>query len=164
MLRSHGPGQQLKAEEIELVAGPGETLVEMRLASVTQLDRTVLAGKQPQMQPPFIPGSEGAGVVVSSAVVRARDAGGGPRRGRRGDPARAVGPVRRGAGCAPCIGCRAVWSRPTALALLAPALTAHTAVRRVGQVVRARRSWSPGSPGWSGGCVQPWPGRPGRRR
>ena len=36
VVRSHGPGEQLKAEEIELVAETGETLVEMRLAAVTQ--------------------------------------------------------------------------------------------------------------------------------
>ena len=69
MLRSHGPGEQLKAEEIELVAESGETLVEMRLAAVTQQDRSVLAGKQPSA--PFTPGSEGAGVVVSSDVFEA---------------------------------------------------------------------------------------------
>jgi NADPH:quinone reductase-like Zn-dependent oxidoreductase len=57
----------LKAEELELVAGPGETLVEMRVAAVTQQDRSALAGKQPIT--PFTPGIEGAGVVVTSSAL-----------------------------------------------------------------------------------------------
>src|SRR5256885_711542 len=67
VLRSHGPGEQLKAEEVELTAGPGETLVEMRLAAVTPLDRSTLAGKQPCL--PFVLGTEGTGVVLSSDVA-----------------------------------------------------------------------------------------------
>ncbi|MEV0790766.1 zinc-binding alcohol dehydrogenase family protein [Kribbella sp. NPDC050459] len=129
-MRSHGPGEQLKAEEVELTAGPGETLVEMRLASVTPLDRSALSGRQPS---PFVPGSEGAGVVVSSDVV---------------EPGTPV--VVRGEGAG--VTRAGVWGRyavvpnaavhrlppsleaGTALALMTPALTAHTAVRRVADV------------------------------
>lgn len=130
-MRSHGPGEQLKAEEVELTAGPGETLVEMRLASVTPLDRSTLSGRQPAS--PFVPGSEGAGVVVSSDVV---------------EPGTPV--VVRGEGAG--VTRAGVWGRyavvpnaavhrlppsleaGTALALMTPALTAHTAVRRVADV------------------------------
>jgi NADPH2:quinone reductase len=135
VLRCYGPGQQLKAEEVELVAGAGETLVEMQYASVTQLDRTVLAGKlAQQLQPPFVPGSEGTGVVVSSQTYPAGTAvvirGGG------------VGVSRPGTwGRLAVVPDTSVHALPggldpaAAMALLAPALTAHTAVRRVGQVV-----------------------------
>lgn len=130
-MRSHGPGEQLKAEEVELTAGPGETLVEMRLASVTPLDRSTLSGRQPAS--PFVPGSEGAGVVVSSDVV---------------EPGTPVVVRGEGAGLTRA----GVWGRyavvpnaavhrlpssleaGTALALMTPALTAHTAVRRVADV------------------------------
>ncbi|GAA1612394.1 hypothetical protein GCM10009789_78310 [Kribbella sancticallisti] len=134
-LRCYGPGQQLKAEEVELSAGPGETLVEMQYAAVTQLDRTVLAGKlAQQMQPPYVPGSEGAGVVVSSATY----APGTPVVVRGGG----VGVSRPGTwGQVAVVPDGSVHVLPdgmdpaAAVALLAPALTAHTAVRRVGQVV-----------------------------
>ncbi|TDU86668.1 NADPH:quinone reductase-like Zn-dependent oxidoreductase [Kribbella voronezhensis] len=135
VLRSYGPGQQLKAEEIELVAGRGEALVEMRVAAVTQLDRTVLAGKLPQQLPaPFVPGSEGAGVVLSSEKYPA-----------------GTGVVIRGGGVG--VSLPGTWGQlavvpdgslhplpagldpAAAVAMLAPALTAHTAVRRVGAVV-----------------------------
>jgi NADPH:quinone reductase-like Zn-dependent oxidoreductase len=125
----------LKAEEIELIAGPGEALVEMRVAAVTQLDRTVLAGKLPQqLQAPFVPGSEGAGVVLSSeqypagteVVIR----GGGVGVSRPGTwgqlavvPDGSLHPLPAGMDPA------------AAVVMLAPALTAHTAVRRVGAVV-----------------------------
>ncbi|WP_327634208.1 zinc-binding alcohol dehydrogenase family protein [Kribbella sp. NBC_00482] len=131
VLRSRGPGEQPKAEEVELTAGPGETLVEMRLAAVTPLDRSTLAGKQPTM--PFVPGSEGVGVVVSSDVaeegasVVVRGAG--------------VGVTRDGVwGRYAVVPDAAVHRLPsslepgTALALMTPALTAHTAVRRVADV------------------------------
>jgi NADPH2:quinone reductase len=135
VLRSYGPGRQLQAEEIELIAGPGEALVEMRVAAVTQLDRTVLAGKLPQqLQAPFVPGSEGAGVVLSSeqypagteVVIR----GGGVGVSRPGTwgqlavvPDGSLHPLPAGMDPA------------AAVVMLAPALTAHTAVRRVGAVV-----------------------------
>jgi NADPH2:quinone reductase len=135
VLRCYGPGQQLKAEEIELIAGPGESLVEIEVASVTTLDRTVLAGKlAQQMQPPFVPGSEGAGVVLSSetfaAGTRVVIRGGGVGVSRPGTwgrlavvPDSAVHPLPDGLDAAAAVG------------MLAPALTAHTAVRRVGQIV-----------------------------
>ncbi|TDC22285.1 quinone oxidoreductase family protein [Kribbella albertanoniae] len=132
VLRSHGPGPELAVEEIEQTAGPGETLVEMRLASVTAQDRTVLSGKQPAAA--FTPGSEGFGVVVSSAVA---DTGAGVV--LRGE---GVGVTRPGLwGRYAVVPDAAVHPVPasmepaTALALLTPALTAHTAVRRVGQVL-----------------------------
>ncbi|MFI7061046.1 alcohol dehydrogenase catalytic domain-containing protein [Kribbella sp. NPDC050124] len=132
VLRSHGPGQQLKAEEVELVAGPGETLVEMRLAAVTQADRSVLAGKQPTQ--PVVPGSEGVGVVVASADLEP----GAPVL-IRGE---GVGVTRPGLwGRYAVVPDAAVHRLPAeldavvALALLTPALTAHTAVRRVAAVL-----------------------------
>jgi NADPH:quinone reductase-like Zn-dependent oxidoreductase len=131
VLHSHGPGQQLKAEEVELTAGPGETLVEMRLATVTPLDRSTLSGKQPTM--PFVPGSEGAGVVVSSDAFAA-----GAAVVVRGE---GVGVTRAGVwGRYAVVPDAAVHPLPssmeagTALALMTPALTAHTAVRRVADV------------------------------
>lgn len=135
MLRCYGPGQQLKVEEVELAAGEGETLVEMQYASVTQLDRTVLAGKLAQQQePPYVPGCEGAGVVVSSDVYQA----GTPVVIRGGG----VGVSRPGTwGQLAVVPNASVHLLPAgldpaaAVAMLAPALTAHTAVRRVGQVV-----------------------------
>ncbi|WP_432950158.1 alcohol dehydrogenase catalytic domain-containing protein [Kribbella sp. CA-253562] len=135
VLRCYGPGQQLKAEEVELAAGPGETLVEMDVASVTQLDRTVLAGKlAQQLQPPFVPGSEGGGVVVDSELYPS-----GTRVVIRGG---GVGVTRQGTwGSMAVVPNSSVHALPIgfdtaeALALLAPALTAHTAVRRVAGVV-----------------------------
>jgi NADPH2:quinone reductase len=132
VLRTHGPGQQLKAEELEWVAGPDETLVEMRLAAVTQADRSVLAGKQPTQ--PFVPGSEGAGVVVTSSVLEP-----GTPVVIRGE---GVGVTRPGLwGRYAVVPDAAVHRLPAALdpvaavALLTPALTAHTAVRRVAGVL-----------------------------
>ncbi|HEY3562563.1 MAG TPA: zinc-binding alcohol dehydrogenase family protein [Kribbella sp.] len=133
VLHSHGLGVQLKAEEVELTAGPGETLVEMRLAAVTPVDRSTLAGKQPCL--PFVPGTEGAGVVLSSdvasvgaAVVVRGEGVGVTRQGVWGRyavvPDAAVHPLP--ASLEPAV----------ALALLTPALTAHTAVRRVADVAK----------------------------
>jgi NADPH2:quinone reductase len=133
VLRSHGPGQQLKTEEVELTAGPGETLVEMRLAAVTAQDRALLTGKQPST--PFVPGSEGVGVVVSSGVFES-----GASVVVRGE---GVGVSRSGVwGRYAVVPDGAVHRLPAslesgaALALLTPALTAHTAVRRVADVVK----------------------------
>ncbi|MEU4389458.1 zinc-binding alcohol dehydrogenase family protein [Kribbella sp. NPDC023855] len=136
VLRCYGPGQQLKVEELELAAGEGETLVEMQYSAVTQLDRTVLAGKlAQQLQPPFVPGSEGAGVVVSSGVYAA----GTPVVVRGGG----LGVSRPGTwGQLAVVPDASVHLLPSgldpasAVAMLAPALTAHTAVRRVGQIVQ----------------------------
>ncbi|GAA3543627.1 zinc-binding alcohol dehydrogenase family protein [Kribbella ginsengisoli] len=135
VLRCYGPGQQLKVEEVELIAGEGETLVEMQYASVTQLDRTVLAGKLAQQQePPFVPGSEGTGVVVSSAVYPP----GTPVVIRGGG----VGVARPGTwGQLAVVPDASVHLLPSgldaaaAVSMLGAALTAHTAVRRVGQIV-----------------------------
>ncbi|MFG1908293.1 alcohol dehydrogenase catalytic domain-containing protein [Kribbella sp. NPDC048928] len=132
VLQSHGPGEQLKADEVELSAGPGETLVEMRLAAVTPLDRSTLTGKQPCV--PFVPGSEGAGVVLSSDVAPA-----GAAVVIRGE---GVGVTRHGVwGRYAVVPDAAVHLLPAslepavALALLTPALTAHTAVRQVADVL-----------------------------
>ncbi|WUJ69102.1 zinc-binding alcohol dehydrogenase family protein [Kribbella soli] len=133
VLHSHGPGEQLKAEEVELAAGPGETLVEMRLAAVTSQDRSALAGKQPSV--PFVPGSEGTGVVVSSDAVEA-----GTAVLVRGE---GVGVTRAGVwGQYAVVPDAAVHRLPSslepgaALTLLSQALTAHTAVRRVADVLK----------------------------
>jgi NADPH2:quinone reductase len=132
VLRCYEPGQELKAEELELVAGLGETLVEMRLAAVTQADRSVLAGKQPTQ--PFVPGSEGVGVVVTSSVLEA-----GTPVVIRGE---GVGVTRPGLWSQYAVVPDAAVHRlpagldpAAALTLLTPALTAHTAVRRVAGVV-----------------------------
>ncbi len=132
VLRSYGPDQELKAEEIELVAGPGEALVEMRFAAVTQHDRSVLTGQQPSQ--PFVPGSEGAGLVVSSSSLEP-----GTPVVIRGE---GVGLTRSGLwGRYAVVPDAAVHRLPsslepaTALALVSSALTAHTAVRRVGRVL-----------------------------
>lgn len=132
VLRSHGPGQQLKAEELELTAGPSETLVEMQLGAVTQADRSALTGKQPMQ--PFVPGSEGAGVVVTSSVLEP-----GTPVVIRGE---GVGVTRPGLwGQYAVVPDAAVHRLPAAVdpvaavALLTPALTAHTAVRRVAGVL-----------------------------
>jgi NADPH2:quinone reductase len=132
VLHSHGPGVQLKLDEVEVTPGPGETLVEMRLASVTSQDRTVLAGKQPVV--PFVPGSEGVGVVMSSAGLPA-----GAAVLVRGE---GVGVTRSGVwGRYVVVPDAAVHRLPSslepgaALALLTPASTAHTAVRRVAGVL-----------------------------
>ncbi|WP_433168694.1 alcohol dehydrogenase catalytic domain-containing protein [Kribbella sp. CA-247076] len=132
VLRSYGPSEPLRAEELELAAGPGETVVEMRLGAVSPADRSVLAGKQPTT--PFVPGSEGTGVVVTSSVIEA------------GTPVivrgQGVGVTRPGLwGRYAVVPDAAVHPLPAgvdpvaALALLTPALTAHTAVRRVAGVV-----------------------------
>ena len=133
VLHSYGPGEQLKAEEVELVASAGETLVEMRVAAVTQQDRSVLGGKQPTQ--PFVPGSEGAGVVVSSSMLEA-----GTPVVIRGE---GVGMTRPGVwGRYAVVPDAAVHRLPpslepaAAVALLQPALTAHTAVRRVAGVLK----------------------------
>jgi NADPH:quinone reductase-like Zn-dependent oxidoreductase len=132
VLRSYGPGQQLKAEEIELVAGAGETLVEMRLGAVTQHDRSVLAGQQPSQ--PFVPGSEGAGIVISSPSLEP-----GTPVVIRGE---GVGVTRPGLwGRYAVVPDAAVHRLPSslepaaAMALVSSALMAHTAVRRVGRVL-----------------------------
>ncbi|HEY4568659.1 MAG TPA: zinc-binding alcohol dehydrogenase family protein [Kribbella sp.] len=132
VLHSHGAGPQLKAAEVEFAAGPGEALVEMRLAAVTSQDRSTLAGRQPSV--PFVPGSEGAGVVVSSEVVEP-----GTTVIVRGE---GVGVTRPGVwGQYAVVPDAAVHRLPSsldpaaALALLTPALTAHTAVRRVAEVL-----------------------------
>jgi len=132
VLRCHGPGHELKAEELELTAGPDETLVEMRLGAVTQADRSAIAGKQPTQ--PFVPGSEGVGVVVASSVLEA-----GTPVVIRGE---GVGVTRPGLwGRYAVVPDAAVHRLPaamdqvSALAFLTPALTAHTAVRRVAGVL-----------------------------
>ena len=133
VLHSYGPGEQLKLEEVELTAGAGETLVEMRVAAVTQQERSVLGGKQPSQ--PFVPGSEGAGVVVTSSALDA-----GTPVVIRGE---GVGVTRPGVwGRYAVVPDAAVHRLPpslepaAAVAFLQPALTAHTAVRRVAAVVK----------------------------
>lgn len=46
---------------------PGRTIVKMAAAAVAHIDRTVAAGKfMTPLKPPYVPGVEGAGIVVSS--------------------------------------------------------------------------------------------------
>jgi NADPH:quinone reductase len=134
VLRCRGLEGPLRAEDAEVVAATGQSLVEMRAASVTHLDRLVLAGRLAhQMQPPFVPGSEGSGIVITSDVHPA-----GARVVVRGH---GVGVVRPGTwGTVAAVPDGAVHPCPESLDLtasagaLAPALTAYTAVRSVGAI------------------------------
>jgi NADPH:quinone reductase-like Zn-dependent oxidoreductase len=71
------------------VPGPGETLVSVRAAQVAHLDSDVVAGTFGLLPPlPFVPGTEAAGVVVTSASLpagtRVRVRGGGVGTARDG--------------------------------------------------------------------------------
>lgn len=51
----------------EPVPRPGRTIVRMEAATVAHIDRTVAAGKfMTSLKPPYVPGVEGAGKVVTS--------------------------------------------------------------------------------------------------
>jgi NADPH:quinone reductase-like Zn-dependent oxidoreductase len=135
VLRSYGPAQPLKVEEADLAAEQGQSLIEMQVASVTQLDRTVLAGKLgQQMQPPFVPGSEGTGVVAESGLHPV-----GTRVLIRGS---GVGVSTPGTwGTLAAVPDSSVHLLPegvdlaVAAGMLMPALTAHTAVRGVADLL-----------------------------
>lgn len=134
VLRCRGLEGPLRAEDAEVAAIAGQTLVEMRAASVTHLDRAVLAGRlDNQMRPPFVPGSEGSGIVISSDVHPA-----GSRVVVRGH---GVGVMLPGTwGTLAVVPDGAVHPCPESLDLiasagaLAPALAAHTAVHAVGAI------------------------------
>jgi NADPH2:quinone reductase len=113
---------------------PGETLVEIAAAPVGQIDLTVLSGTFVHRPPlPYIPGTEAGGTVVSSETL---------------DPGRAV--RVRGAGLGlttdgtwrPLIAVpdEALQALPPnidpalAAGALAPALSAYTAVREIGEL------------------------------
>jgi NADPH:quinone reductase-like Zn-dependent oxidoreductase len=71
------------------VAAPGETVVRVRAAQVAHLDSDVVAGTFGLLPPlPFVPGTEAAGVVVTSASLpvgtRVRVRGGGVGTARDG--------------------------------------------------------------------------------
>lgn len=65
-LRIHGWGQAPVLETLpDPVPAPGRSIVRMAAATVGHIDRTVAAGKfMSPLRPPYIPGVEGAGIVV----------------------------------------------------------------------------------------------------
>ena len=48
-----------------LAAGPGEVVVDLRAAALNRRDLRVIAGGWAGVTAPFVPGSDGAGVVRS---------------------------------------------------------------------------------------------------
>lgn len=67
-VRIHVWGEPPVMEEVpEPVARPGRTLIKIAAATVAHIDRTVAEGKfLTSLNPPYVPGVEGAGTVVSS--------------------------------------------------------------------------------------------------
>lgn len=69
-----GPPDRLTIEELpDPEPAPGEVVVDVRAAGVNFPDLLMIAGKyQVELQPPFVPGGEGAGVVaqVGEGVAR----------------------------------------------------------------------------------------------
>lgn len=67
-IRIHAWGQAPVVEELpDPVPRSGRTIVRMAAATVAHIDRTVAAGKfMTSLRPPYVPGVEGAGTVVSS--------------------------------------------------------------------------------------------------
>ena len=66
-LEAHGGPEQLKLYDVpELVAGPGEALVQVAAAGVNFMDIGVRTGQLwRHFTPPFVPGVEGAGRVIA---------------------------------------------------------------------------------------------------
>lgn len=66
--KAYGPPDSLQCEDIaEPVPGEGEVLVDVRAAGINFPDLLVIAGKyQVKTPPPFVPGSEIAGVVCAT--------------------------------------------------------------------------------------------------
>jgi NADPH2:quinone reductase len=67
-VRIHAWNQAPLVEELpNPVPRPGRTIVKMAAATVAHIDRTVAQGKfMTPLRPPYVPGVEGAGTVVSS--------------------------------------------------------------------------------------------------
>jgi len=85
--REHGPPEVVRVERCEAPAvGPGQIRVRVRAASVNFPDVLLVAGEyQLKVPPPFVPGSELAGVVVEVAgdLSGGADRGSGPAVGQR---------------------------------------------------------------------------------
>lgn len=65
------PGEPpVHGEHVEAVAGPGRALVRMTAAPIVQLDLLIASGRSYFGAPPvpYVPGDQGVGVVVESAV------------------------------------------------------------------------------------------------
>ena len=58
-----GPESLLVEERGDLVAGPGEAVVDVRVAALNRRDLATTAGKWPGIEAPLVPGSDCAGVV-----------------------------------------------------------------------------------------------------
>jgi NADPH2:quinone reductase len=67
VVRAYGPPESISIEEVaDPVAGPGQVVVEVRAASVNFPDVLLMRNQyQVSLPPPFVPGSEFAGVVRS---------------------------------------------------------------------------------------------------
>ncbi len=72
-VRVHGWGSVPVVEEIpEPVPGPGETVVQIAAAAVGHYDLSVARGEhEPRPSLPYVPGTDGAGTVLSSAAHEA---------------------------------------------------------------------------------------------
>jgi NADPH:quinone reductase-like Zn-dependent oxidoreductase len=135
------------------VVGPGETLVRVRVAQVAHLDSDVVAGTFGLLPPlPFVPGTEAAGVVVSSgslpAGTRVRVRGGGIGTARDGTwathlvaPDAAVAPLPDGVDDA------------LACCAFSPLATAWAAVHDVAAVRPGQRVLVTGASGAVGGVA-----------
>jgi len=60
-----GPAALVVEQRGDLVAGPGEAVIDVRVAALNRRDLGATAGKWPGIEPPFVPGSDCAGVVRS---------------------------------------------------------------------------------------------------
>lgn len=65
--KAFGPAEELVVEDWpEPVPGPGEVLIDVRAAALNFPDSLVIQGKyQVRTEPPFVPGSEAAGVIAA---------------------------------------------------------------------------------------------------
>lgn len=147
-------GAEPVLEEVpEPRAGDGESVVEVEIAPLAHLDLTVLTGTFVHRPPlPYVPGTDGAGVVVASTThspgTRVRIRGGGVGLTRDGTwqeraavPDDALTRVDDDAD-------------PTVVAtLLAPAATAHVAVHELGGLERGERVAVTGATGAVGSLV-----------
>jgi zinc-binding alcohol dehydrogenase/oxidoreductase len=67
VLKETGGPKQLKVEEVaDPVPGPGEVVVQLRMAALNRRDVFITYGQYPGIKLPAIPGSDGAGEVVEA--------------------------------------------------------------------------------------------------
>jgi NADPH:quinone reductase len=152
--RVHEFGSEPVLEEVaELQPVAGESLVAIEAATATHLDLTVLTGSFVARPPlPYVPGTDGAGVVLESAVhasgTRVRIRGGGIGIGRDGTwaqrasvPDDALHPVEDDVDAA------------LAAAFFSPATTAHVALHELGALAHGERVAVTGATGAVGSLV-----------